>query len=128
LAFRQEAQFFLEKLTGYDLSGSVLYDENNHEDNLTDLKLGIVDAYFTPGDIVVRVDDYPDGWPFPSAPGTTESESWYYNEVVIQVDVYWYGSEYISYSDRDNWDEILYGHFVRYDYSSTVSRCVREID
>ncbi|MCC8035610.1 MAG: FimB/Mfa2 family fimbrial subunit [Rikenellaceae bacterium] len=126
MAFREEAQYFLEKLTGYDLSGSVLYDQNNHEDALTDLKLGIVDEYFTPGDIMVKEDDYPGGWPFPSPPGT--DLTWFYNEVTIQVKVYWYGSEYISYSDRDNWNEILYGEFERYDYSSTVSRCVRDVD
>ncbi len=128
IAFREEAQYLLEKLTGQDLSATVLHDTNDWSDQISDWKLDFVDDFFTPGDIMVREEDYPNGWPFPSPPGTTESESWYYNEVVIQVNVYWYGSEYISYSNKANWDRILYQRFERYDFSSTVSRCVREVD
>lgn len=128
LAFRQAAGELLEKLTGADLSQSVLYPTNNWEDEIEDTKMNIVDDYFTPGDIMVREEDFPNGWPYESPPGTTESETWYYNEVVIQVKAFWYGSGYLSPSDRDNWDKILYHEFRRYDYSSTVSRCVRPIE
>lgn len=127
LALRQTAQSLLEKLTGYDLSSSVLYDQNNHLDALPDMKLGLIDQYFTPGDIMVREMDYPT-WPYPSPPGTGSSESWFYNEVTIQVRAYWYGATYLSPSDEDNWDTILYHEFRRYDYGSTVSRCVRVVE
>ncbi|MCD7936132.1 MAG: FimB/Mfa2 family fimbrial subunit [Tannerellaceae bacterium] len=126
LHFRQEAQALLEKLTGYDLSSTILMNENNHQDVLTDEKLGLIDLYFTPGDIMVRIEDYPNGWPFEGAPGT--DLVWYYNEATIQVKAYWYGDTYLSPSIRSNWDTILYHEFERYDYSSTVSRCVRTVD
>ncbi|MCD8101570.1 MAG: FimB/Mfa2 family fimbrial subunit [Alistipes sp.] len=61
LPFRQEAQSLLESLTGYDLSSTILYNENNHQDVLADEKLGIIDNYFTPGDILLKTDDFPDG-------------------------------------------------------------------
>lgn len=129
LPFRQEAQSLLELLTGTDLSSSVLYDVNNHQDVLADEKVGIIDNYFTPGDIMIREEDFPGGCPFESPPGTSANESWYYNEVSIQVKAYWYGaSEYITLADRDNWYLVLYHEFRRYDYSSTVSRCVRTVD
>ncbi|MCC8088806.1 MAG: FimB/Mfa2 family fimbrial subunit [Rikenellaceae bacterium] len=129
LPFRQEAQYLLEKLTGEDLSSTILYDEHNNEDLLSDEKINLIDRYFTPGDIMLRVEDFPNGWPFESPPGTDASETWYYNEVTIQVKAYWYGpSEYITLADRSNWDLVLYHEFRRYDYSSTVSRCVREVD
>ncbi len=85
LAFRQAAGELLETLTGTDLSQSVLYSTNNWQDEITDTKMNIVDDYFTPGDIMVRVEDFPDGWPYEASPGTSDSETWYYNEVVIQV-------------------------------------------
>ncbi|MCD8260431.1 MAG: hypothetical protein LUD15_02120 [Bacteroides sp.] len=72
LRFRQVAQSLLENLTGYDLSGSILYNENNWADVLADEKLDLIDRYFTPGDIMLRIMDFPDGWPFSSPPGTTE--------------------------------------------------------
>lgn len=129
LPFRKAAQSLLEKLTGWDLSSSVLYSENNYQDVLTDMKLGLIDSYFTPGDIVVREMDYPNGWPYSSPPGTSASEDWYYNEVTIQVKAYWYGpSSYLTPSDEANWNTILYHQFVRYDYSSTQSRCVRVVE
>ncbi|MCD8101571.1 MAG: hypothetical protein LUE26_03195 [Alistipes sp.] len=51
-----------------------------------------------------------------------------YNEVTIQVKAYWYGAEYLSPANRDNWYTILYHEFEKFDYSSTVSRCVRTVD
>ncbi|MCC8199800.1 MAG: hypothetical protein LIP06_14865 [Tannerellaceae bacterium] len=59
-------------------------------------------------------------------PGTTED--WIYSEVTIQVKAFWYGSSYLSPAIRANWDTILYHEFERFDYSSTVSRCVRTVD
>lgn len=125
--FRQAAQSLLEKLTGMDLSGTVLMSENNWEDNISDKKLGIVDNYFSPGDIKEREDDYPQGWPFPSPPATSAGESWIYNEAAIQVKVFWYSSGYIDLSDRANWNKVLYGNFQRYDYHATT-RCVRSVE
>lgn len=125
--FRQAAQTLLEKLTGMDLSGTVLMSENNWEDNISDKKLGIVDNYFSPGDIKEREDDYPQGWPFPSPPATSAGESWIYNEAAIQVKVFWYSSGYIDLSDRANWNKVLYGNFQRYDYHATT-RCVRSVE
>ncbi|MCC8174288.1 MAG: hypothetical protein LIO65_07955 [Odoribacter sp.] len=75
---------------------------------------------------MLRIEDFPNGWPFASPPGT--DLVWYYNEVSIQVKAFWYSSGYIPYRDRDDWDEILYQQFKRYDYSSTVSRCVRTVE
>lgn len=127
--FRQTAQDLLERLTGEDLSGTVMYEQNNWEDTMDDNKLGIIDRYFTPGDIVVKEEDYPDGWPYPAPPGTNSSEKWYYNESVIQIRAFWYDYGYLDATDRSNWNNILYGHeFVRYDYSSTVCRCVRPVE
>ena len=125
--FRQAAKTLLEKLTGMDLSGTVLMSENNWEDNISDKKLGIVDNYFSPGDIKEREDDYPQGWPFPSPPATSAGESWIYNEAAIQVKVFWYSSGYIDLSDRANWNKVLYGNFQRYDYHATT-RCVRSVE
>lgn len=124
---RQAAQGLLEKLTGVDLSGTVLMNENNWEDNISDKKLGIVDNYFSPGDIKVREDDYPQGWPFPSPPATSAGESWIYNEAAIQVKVFWYSSGYVDLSDRTNWNKVLYGNFQRYDFHATT-RCVRSVE
>lgn len=128
LAFRQEAQSLLESLTGYDLSSTVLYNENNHLDDLADDKLGLIDNYFTPGDILLKTDDFPDGWPYPGPPATDPSQGWFYNEVTIQVKAYWYGASYLSPANRDNWYTILYHEFEEFNYSSTVSRCVRSVD
>lgn len=126
-SFRQAAQTLLEKLTGVDLSGTVLMSGNNWEDNISDKKLGIVDHYFSPGDIKVREDDYPQGWPFPSPPATIAGESWIYNEAAIQVKVFWYSSGYVDLSDRANWYKVLYGNFQRYDFHATT-RCVRSVE
>ncbi len=126
LKFRQAAQVLLEELTGYDLSGSVLYAENNWADAPADEKLGIVDQYFTPGDILVRPDDFPGGWPYAAPPGTPET--WIYSEATIQVKAFWYQEGYLSPAVRSNWDKILYNEFERFDYSSTVSRCVRSVE
>ena len=128
LPLRKAAQSLLEKLTGVDLSSSVLMEQNNWADQMADTKLNIIDKYFTPGDILARELDYPGGWPYPSPPATGSSESWYYNEVVIQVKAFWYGSGYVNLDDRANWEKVLYGNFIRYDYSSTVSRCVRIVE
>ncbi|MCD7711353.1 MAG: FimB/Mfa2 family fimbrial subunit [Firmicutes bacterium] len=68
LYFRQAAQELLEKLSGIDLSASVLYPTNNWQDVLVDYKLDIVDRYFTPGDILVRPIDFPDGWSYAAPP------------------------------------------------------------
>jgi len=128
LYFRQAAQELLEKLSGLDLSASVLYPVNNWQDELVDDKLDIVDRYFTPGDILVREMDFPNGWPYPTPPATGPSEDWIYNQVSIQVKAYWYGEGYLSPAVRSSWDTILYSQFERFDYSSTVSRCVRTVD
>ena len=127
LPFRKSAQTLLEKLTGTDLSGTVLMIENNWEDKMSDKKLGIVDTYFSPGDIKEREDDYPGGWPFPVPPATSVQESWIYNEAAIQVKAFWYSSGYVDLSDRSNWEKALYRNFQRYDFRA-VSRCVRSID
>lgn len=125
LPFRQQAQNLLQRLTGEDLSSIVLSD--NGKDNLGDSKLGVIDRYFTPGDIMPREMDYPNGWPFPVPPGTTASEKWYPNETVIQVKAYWYPG-YLDLSIPGNKEKVLYSEFKRYDYSSTVSRCVRTVE
>ncbi len=126
IQFRQEAQGILEKLTGVDLSGDVLFPTNNFADEISDTKMGIVDDYFSPGDIMLRIMDFPNGWPFAAPPGT--DLEWFYNEVTIQVKAFWYDEGYLTLTDRDNWDTVLYNEFERYDYSSTVSRCVRSVE
>lgn len=126
IAFRQAAQLLLEKLTGEDLSATVFYNENNWEDEISDWKLDLIDRFFTPGDIMLKLEDFPGGWPYSAPPNT--SETWYYIEATIQVKAYWYQSGYVSPSVRANWDEILYGEFQRYDFGSTVSRCVRTVN
>lgn len=126
LRFRQQAQALLQDLTGFDLSSTVLMPEHNNEDILADEKLDLIDRYFTPGDIMLRIEDFPNGWPFAAPPGT--DLVWYYNEVTIQVKAYWYGDSYLSPAIRANWDTILYHEFERYDFSSTVSRCVRTVE
>ena len=127
LALRQAAQSLLEKLTGVDLSGTVLMNENNWEDKISDKKLGIVDTYFSPGDIKIRADDYPQEWPFPAPPATSAGESWIYNEAAIQVKAFWYPTGYVDLSKRANWYHILYGNFQRYDFHATT-RCVRSVE
>ena len=127
LHFRRAAQSLLEKLTGVDLSATVLKNENNWEDNISDKKLGVVDTYYTPGDIKERVDDYPEGWPFPAPPGTSAGDSWIYNEAAIQVKAFWYSSGYVDLSKRANWYKVLYGNFQRYDFHATT-RCVRTVE
>lgn len=123
LQFRQQAQDLLEKLSGVDLSHFVLTD--NGKDTMGDEKLGILDQYFTPGDIMLREIDYPGGWPYTSPPNNNGLK-WYPSEVAVQIHGYWY-ENYINLSDRNNWDKILYQEFERYDYSRTVSRCVRSV-
>ena len=127
LHFRRAAQSLLEKLTGVDLSATVLKNENNWEDNISDKKLGVVNTYYTPGDIKERVDDYPEGWPFPAPPGTSAGDSWIYNEAAIQVKAFWYSSGYVDLSKRANWYKVLYGNFQRYDFHATT-RCVRTVE
>ena len=127
LHFRRAAQSLLEKLTGVDLSATVLKNENNWEDNISDKKLGVVDTYYTPGDIKERVDDYLEGWPFPAPPGTSAGDSWIYNEAAIQVKAFWYSSGYVDLSKRANWYKVLYGNFQRYDFHATT-RCVRTVE
>ncbi len=125
LAFRQQAQDLLQNLTGVDLSNIHLSD--SQKDNLGDAKLGVIDSYFTPGDVMPRVMDYPNGWPYPSPPETGANERWYPNETVIQVKAYWYPG-YLDLSIPGNKEKELYSEFRRYDYSSTVSRCVRTVE
>ncbi|GAE84215.1 hypothetical protein JCM10512_2544 [Bacteroides reticulotermitis JCM 10512] len=125
VAFRRQAQELLEKLTGTDLSGyepSEIYGG----DTSGGVKLGILDQFFTPGDIVVTTRQFPNGWPYP-APPFTGIEDWYPMEVVHQVKGYWY-SGYLNYSDPDNYDRVLYQEFQRYSFSSTVTRCVRSVE
>ncbi|MDR2955029.1 MAG: hypothetical protein LBV43_08105 [Prevotella sp.] len=124
LQFRQQAQSLLEKLSGIDLSNFVLTDDG--VDPMGDEKLGVLDQYFTPGDIMLREIDYPGGWPYAALPNNSGLK-WYPSQVSIQVHGYWY-SDYIDLSNRDNWDKILYQEFERYDYSRTVSRCVRSVE
>lgn len=124
LEFRQEAQSLLEKLSGMDLSHFVLSDTG--VDPMGDEKLGIIDQYFTPGDIMLREMDFPGGWPYASPPNNSGLK-WYPVEVAIQVHGYWY-ENYVNYSDKDNWDKILYNEFDRYDYNRTISRCVRSVE
>lgn len=124
LPFRQQAQDLLQNLTGVDLSGIVLTD--NGKDNLGDAKLGVVDQYFTPGDIMLKESDYPNGWPY-TAPPNNSGQKWYPSEVVIQVKSYWYPG-YLDLSIPGNKEKVLYEEFQRYDYSSTVSRCVRTVE
>ena len=123
LPFRQQAQQLLQNLTGVDLSGYVLSD--NGKDNLGDVKLGVIDSYFTPGDIMLREMDYPNGWPF-AAPPMNNGQKWYPSETVIQVKAYWYPG-YLDLSVPGNKEKVMYEEFQRYDYSSTVSRCVRDV-
>lgn len=125
LNFRRDAQALLEKLTGVNLSDTELKEENNWEDIINDKKLGIVDTYFTPGDIKEKEDDYSGGWPFPSP--SAAGETWMYNEAAIQVKAFWYSSGYVDLSNRSNWEKVLYGNFYRFDYQAT-SRCVRTVE
>lgn len=123
LRLRQDAQALLEKLTRVDLSKFVLTD--NGVDPMNDEKLDIIDKYFTPGDIMIKEEDYPSGWPY-EAPPMNNGEKWYYSEVVIQVRGFWYPG-YYDLSVPGNKEKVLYGEFQRYDYFSTVSRCVRVV-
>jgi hypothetical protein len=125
LAFRQEAQVLLGKLTGADMS-KFTPKEGNNNDDFGGEKLDLIDKFFTPGDILVRESDYPDGWPYASKPNNNGLK-WFPMEVSIQVKGYWY-SDYIDINQDENLDKILYGNFAMYDYSSTVSRCVRSIE
>lgn len=124
ITFRQDAQQLLEKMSGQDLSRFILTD--NGKDPMNDEKLDIIDRYFTPGDIMIKEEDYPNGWPY-AAPPMNSGEKWYYSEVVIQVKGFWYPG-YYDLSVPGNRDKVLYGEFQRYDYSSTVSRCVRSVE
>jgi hypothetical protein len=124
LPFRQEAQALLGRLTGTDMSRFTSTDSG--KDTFAGEKLGMIDQYFTPGDILVTQDDYPDGWPYP---GTVNNngQTWFPMEVSIQIKGYWY-ADYLNFGDAANHDAILYGEFYRYDYSSTITRCVRNVD
>ncbi|SHE90838.1 FimB/Mfa2 family fimbrial subunit [Dysgonomonas macrotermitis] len=126
VSLRKEAQALLEELTGLDLSASVYQDTNNWQDALPDKKLNIIDEFFTPGDIMLRPMDFTAAtWPFPTMP---TQENWFYYESAIQVKAFWYDAGYVDLSLRENWDKVLYGSYQRYDYGSTVCRCVREVD
>jgi hypothetical protein len=124
LPFRQEAQVLLGKLTGYDMSKFT--PKASGQDDFGGEKLGMIDQFFTPGDILVRESDYGGNWPFAGKPNNN-GLAWYPMEVSIQVKAYWY-SDYIDISQDANLDKILYLNFAMYDYSSTVSRCVRSIE
>ncbi|GHV40762.1 hypothetical protein FACS1894179_07820 [Bacteroidia bacterium] len=122
---RQQAQDLLGKLTGVDMSKYLLTGTQGG-DSFGSEKLGIIDAFFTPGDIVVTRRQFPGGWPYP-APPFQGIEDWYPMEVVHQVKGYWY-SGYLDYADPANYDKVLYQRFERYSFSSTVSRCVRTVE
>ncbi|MBD8349945.1 hypothetical protein [Dysgonomonas sp. HGC4] len=122
---RQQAQDLLGRLTGMDMSKYLLSDMQGG-DSFGSEKLGIIDAFFTPGDIVVTRKQFPGGWPYP-APPFQGIEDWYPMEVVHQVKEYWY-SGYLDYADPANYDKVLYQRFERYSFSSTVSRCVRNVE
>ncbi len=122
--FRRQAQGLLEQLTGTDLSACKPTD--SAVDDFGGMKLGIIDDFFTPGDVVFSVNDFPGGWPFPTPP-ENGIEPWFPMETVTQVKAYWY-SGYLNYSDPANYDAILYERFTRYNFSSTISRCVRSVE
>ncbi|MDR0893068.1 MAG: hypothetical protein LBN24_10720 [Mediterranea sp.] len=124
LPFRLEAQELLGRLTGADMSRYTLSDTGH--DEVGGEKLGMLDRYFTPGDILERQSDYPDGWPFYGAPNNS-NQPWYPMEVSIQIKGYWY-ADYLNPNVQENYDKILYGSFFRFDYSSTTSRCVRPVE
>ncbi|MDR0939632.1 MAG: hypothetical protein LBN29_09870 [Mediterranea sp.] len=124
LPFRQEAQTLLGKLTGVDMSRYTLTD--NGKDDIGGEKLDMLDRYFTPGDILVVEDDYPGEWPFYGAPNNN-GQTWYPMEVAIQIKGYWY-ADYLNVNEEENYDKILYREFDRFDYSSTTSRCVRDVE
>jgi hypothetical protein len=124
LPFRQEAQALLGRLTGADMSRYTSTDSG--KDTFAGEKLGMIDQYFTPGDILVTQDQYPDGWPYPGAVNNN-GQAWFPMEVSIQIKGYWY-ADYLNFGDEANYDRILYGEFYRYDYSSTTTRCVRNVD
>jgi hypothetical protein len=125
IPFRQQAQYLLGKLTGVDMSKYILTDTHGG-DNFGSEKLGIIDDFFTPGDIVVTLKQFPNGWPYPSPP-FQGIENWYPMEVEHQVKGYWY-SGYLPYDDPANYNKILYQQFQRYGFSSTISRCVRSVE
>ncbi|MDR0892192.1 MAG: hypothetical protein LBN24_06210 [Mediterranea sp.] len=124
LPFRQEAQELLGKLTGQDMSKYTLSD--NGKDDIGGEKLGMLDRYFTPGDILVVESDYPNEWPF-YGPANNSGQKWYPMEVAIQIKGYWY-ADYLNVNEEGNYDKILYREFDRFDYSSTTSRCVRSVE
>ncbi|MBF0647968.1 hypothetical protein IR083_03960, partial [Dysgonomonas sp. GY75] len=126
MALRQQAQDLLGKLTGTDMSKYLLTDTQGG-DSFGSEKLGIIDDFFTPGDIVVTLRQYPGGWPYYPVPPFPGIENWYPMEVVHQVKGYWYGG-YLDYADPANYDKVLYQRFERYSFSSTVSRCVRNVE
>lgn len=125
--FRQEAQNLLQKLTGANMSQYTM-SETKGGDNFGSEKLGMLDDFFTPGDIMVTLKDhpYPGNWPYPSPP-TSGIENWFPMEVVLQFYGYWY-SGYLDYNDPAKYNDILYRRFERYNFSSTVSRCVRSVE
>jgi hypothetical protein len=123
VTFRQEAQDLLEKLTGTTLTYTLTDDG---KDSFGGDKLNVLDDFFTPGDILVTENDYPNGWPY-AAPPNDNGQKWFPMEVVIQVKGYWY-TGYYNMSDPANYDKVLYQRFERFDYSQTVSRCVRDVE
>jgi hypothetical protein len=125
-AMRLQAQNLLQALTGVNLSAYTPSDASKGADPFGSNKLGVIDDFFTPGDIIVTVNEYPNGWPYPSKP-TSGIEPWYPMETVTQVKGYWY-SGYLQYSDPANYAAILYQQFERFSFSSTISRCVRSVD
>jgi hypothetical protein len=125
LAFRREAQVLLGKLTGVDMS-KFTPKEGDNDDDFGGEKLGMIDQYFTPGDILVIESDYDGNWPYDSPPNNNGLK-WLPMEVSIQLKGYWY-ADYIDINQDENRDKILYNNFAMYNYSSTVSRCVRSIE
>jgi hypothetical protein len=123
LAFRQEAQELLAKITGYDMS-KFTPTETGY-DSFGGEKLGMIDQFFTPGDILVIEDNYQGHWPYESKPNNNGLK-WFPMEVSIQIKGYWY-SDYLNINLDENVEKILFLNFAMYDYSSTVSRCVRNI-
>jgi hypothetical protein len=122
---RQQAQELLGKITGYDMSGFTPTD-SNYGDTFGDEKLGMVDQFFTPGNILEIEANYNGAWPFAASPEDNHGETWFPLEAITQIKAYW-DPAYIDINQAENSESILFSRFVRYDHQSTVSRCVRNV-
>jgi hypothetical protein len=124
IPFRQAAQDLLKQLTGADMSKYTMSDTQGG-DNFGSEKLGMLDNFFTPGDIMLTENDYPNGWPFATKPNDNGNK-WHPQEVVVQLKGFWY-TGYIPITP-ENYNAVLYQRFEMYSFNGTVSRCVREVD